>query len=263
MITSERLKNTIANFILKYNYWGYLFSKITLVRDPHLPSIMGVAPTRDGTIELRYHPELVDATDDNNLKLVIEHEGMHILNKHISRLIRVLSNEVSMTRKMFKSQVWNIAADCSVNKQANIPDPLTIAGKPWSTHLPAKWKLPDGKTTEFYFLELLKQGDKCVKQLAGMGQNGEGLDNHADWTKAMQGIADISSFSRKLDNFTRNIIKESVKTFSKDRGNLPGHIAELIEQALAPPKAPYYQIIQKLVRASRFSKFRMSPTKIN
>jgi predicted metal-dependent peptidase len=54
-----------------------------------------------------------------------------------------------------------------------------------------------------------------------------------------------------------------VKTFSKDRGNLPGHISALIESALAPPKAPYYQIIQKLVRASRFSKFKRSHTKIN
>jgi len=262
MDTSERLKNTIGYFVLKYNYWGYLFSKISMVRDPALPSIMGVAPTSEGTICLRYHPDLVDATDDANLKLVIEHEGMHILNKHISRLIRVLSNEINMSRRFFKSRVWNIAADCSVNKQANIPDPLTIAGQPAYIQLPEKYKLPDKKTTEFYFLELLKQGDKCIKKMAGMEGDG-GLDKHDSWTQAMQGIADLNSFSRKLDNFTRNIIKESIKTFSKDRGNLPGHIAELIEQALAPPKAPYYQIIQKLVRATRISKFKRSHTKIN
>jgi predicted metal-dependent peptidase len=37
----------------------------------------------------------------------------------------------------------------------------------------------------------------------------------------------------------------------------------LIEGALAPPKAPYYQLIRKLVRGTRFSKFKRSPTRIN
>ncbi|HKJ80977.1 MAG TPA: VWA-like domain-containing protein, partial [Ignavibacteriaceae bacterium] len=79
----------------------------------------------------------------------------------------------------------------------------------------------------------------------------------------LSGVSDLSSLSRKVDQNMRRIIKESVKTFNKDRGRLPSHISDLIQGALAPPKAPYYQIIRKLVRGSRFSKFRRSPTKIN
>ena len=47
MNTSERIKNLVAQYVLKYNYWGYLFSRIRRRADPALPSIMGVAPERD------------------------------------------------------------------------------------------------------------------------------------------------------------------------------------------------------------------------
>jgi hypothetical protein len=39
-------------------------------------------------------------TDEQNILYVLEHEGMHILNKHISRFLRVLSNEIDDSRKM-------------------------------------------------------------------------------------------------------------------------------------------------------------------
>lgn len=264
MDTSERLKNLIARFVLKYNYWGYLFSRIRRRPSMTLPSIMGVAPEPDGTICLYYHPELVAETDDANLTKVIEHEGFHLLNKHISRLIRVLANESSNERKYMKGRVWNIAADCCVNQQANLREPFTIAGKQWPPMLPEMFKLPENKVTEWYFYELLKRGNKGGSGGSGKGkgQNG-GMDDHAKWVKNLKGVADLSSLSRKIDQHVQNIIKESVKTFNKDRGTLPGNVAELIDSALMPPKAPYYQIIRKLIRGSRLSKFLRSPTKIN
>jgi len=326
--TAERMKNLIAKFVLKYNYWGYLFSRIR--RKPIsyaiLKSIMGVAPEPDGTITLYYCPELVDGTDDNHLTTVIEHEGMHLLNKHVSRALRVLSNEVMMGRMKMKAQLWNIAADCCVNMQANIKEPIIINGKPWPPQLPEKYHLPEGKLTEWYYFELLKRADKAAKSMKQMkcpllkGLNGEnqgqeksdngqdqpgkgsgkgkgksknkgqegsgnpcencpvtadgecggipcdgkgGFDNHDMWRENVKSVADLSSLSRKVDSYVQDIIKDSVKNFNRDRGTIPGHIAQLIQSALDPPKAPYYQIIRKLIRASRLSKFKRSHTKIN
>lgn len=257
MDTSERIKNLIARFVLKYNYWGYLFSRIRRQPDENLPSIMGVAPMQDGTICLFYNPKMVDNTDDANITKVIEHEGMHVLNKHIPRLIRILSNEVSKEHKAVKAEVWNKAADCTVNCQAKLYDDLTIDGRPWQLCLPSKYNLPDGKVTEWYYLEMLK---KAGEELEQMKSN---LGDHQKWLENCNGVADLSSLSRKIDQHVRRIIKESAKTFNKDRGRLPAHISDLIQGALAPPTAPYYQIIRKLVRGSRFSKFRRSPTRIN
>lgn len=260
METSERIKTLIAQFVLKYNYWGYLFSRVRRQADTSLPSIMGVAPEIDGTICLYYNPSLVDNTDDINLVKVIEHEGLHILNKHIPRLIRIMANETTIENKNNKSQIWNIAADCCVNSQAKFNDDFMIDGKNWPLVLPKKYGFEDDKLTEWYYLELLKQ-----QQQKGKGKEGEciAIGDHGKWTENCKGSSDLSSLSRKIDQHVRRIIKESAKTFNKERGKMPAHIADLIQGALTPPQAPYYQIIQKLVRGSRFSKFKRSPTRIN
>ena len=160
MNTSERLKNLVAQYVLKYNYWGYLFSRIRRRAEPHLPSIMGVAPERDGAIVLLYRPNLIDNTADQEILKVLEHEGMHLLNKHISRLLRIMANEVTDIMAHSKAEIWNIAADMSVNMQANIRHPIVIDGKPWPVALPEMYKLEEGKITEWYFLELLKTAKK-------------------------------------------------------------------------------------------------------
>jgi len=267
--TSERLKNLVARFVLKYNYWGYLFSRVRRSADKTLPSIMGVAPEPDGTICLYYNPELIDGTDDTNITKVIEHEGLHLLNKHIPRLIKILSNETDMQRKNIKAQVWNQAADCAVNMQAKFKDDFVINKKPWSICLPSKYKLPDDKISEWYYLKML-ENTKIIEISMGGGppQDGNGnpmpgVGDHGKWKDNLKGVADFDALARKVEQHVRRLVKESVKTFNKDRGSLPAHIAELIDKNLAPPKAPYYQIIRKLVRGSRLSKFKRSPTRIN
>ena len=256
MDTSERIKNLIARFVLKYNYWGYLFSRVRRKADPNLPSIMGIAPEPDGTICLYYHPDLLAKTDDANLTKILEHEGLHILNKHIPRLIRILVNEMSVENKSMKAIVWNHAADCAVNSQAGFKDDFVIAGKNYPLCLPKAYGLEDGKITEWYYLKMLEQAKKELEQMPSIG-------DHGKWVSNCKGVVDLSSLSRKIDHHVRQIIKESAKTFNKDRGRMPAHVSSLIQGALTPPKAPYYQIIRKLVRGSRFSKFRRSPTRIN
>jgi predicted metal-dependent peptidase len=257
METSERLKEIIAKSVLKHSYWGFLFSNIRRKPDDSLPSIMGVAPEKDGLVTLYYNSSLVDNTDDENLNNVITHEGYHLLNKHISRLLRILSNEIDPKRKLAKQLIWNIAADCCVNQQADLPKQITIDGELCKLCFPDLYKLPDNKATEFYYYRLLKDNDNNIQKQSTL------IDDHSKWTENVEGISDLSSLSRKIDGYVSNIIRESVKSFGTKRGTLPSSIAELIDQCLSPPKAPYYQIIRKLVRASRFSKFKRAHSKVN
>lgn len=267
MDTSERLKNLIAQYVLKYNYWGYLFSRIRRRPDPGIKSIMGVMPESDGSISLVYNPDLLDKTSDKSILIVLEHEGMHLLNKHIPRLLRIIANEITDIMAKSKAEIWNIAADCSVNAQANIREPINIAGRDWPVCLPKKYGLKEGEITESYFLKLIKKSKK--QQIPGPGGEGDsglgypagGLDNHKNWQ--LSGVTDLNALSRKIDSYTQEVIKDSLKTFSQDRGNLPGYISDLIKDALSPPKVPYYQIIRKLIRGTRLSKFKRSFTKIN
>ena len=269
----DRLQEIIARFVLKYNYWGYLFSRIRRVpvSFQQLGSIMGVAPEKGGTIVLLYEPNLMAQTDDKEITKIIEHEGMHVLNKHIPRLLRVIANETTEKGKQKKIAAWNIAADCSVNTQANIREPIVIAKQPWPPQLPEMHELTPNQTTEGYYLELLEKKNKEEKEQGqgdGEGEgNGKGMssafNDHDQWQKGTADVADLNSLSRKIDQHISNIVKDSAKHFNKDRGNIPGHIASLIEAALLPPKAPYYQIIRKLVRGTRISKFKRTPTRIN
>jgi len=280
----DRLKELIAKFILKNNYWGYLFSRIRRTPRYDLPSIAGVGPEKDGTITLYYQPDLIAVTSDEVILSVIEHEGMHLLNSHIPRLLRILSNEMIEEKRGLKSTIWNVAADCCVNTQAKLPKQLNIGGRMMNLCFPKLYDLPEDKAAEFYYNRLLKKAEDQIKKCGGSGDgdgegkgkgkdgngkfqafsgSGDSIDDHSAWTKNIKDVADLSSLSRKLDNYMGNIVRESIRNFNKQRGQLPGCVAELIDDLLKPPKAPYFQIIRKLVRASRLSKFKRAHSKIN
>ncbi len=255
--SSERLRTIITKMSLKSSYWGYLFSRIRREADENIPSIMGVKPNINGTITLVYHPELLMNTSDEVLKKVIEHEGMHVLNKHPSRLIRLLSNEVQPSQKLKKSIVFNIAADCAVNYLIKMPKTLTIDEKPWAMCHADLYDLPVNNSTESYYHKLLKENSEDVEGLCDI------LDDHSEWKDISGKVPDLASLSRNIDNYIQDIIKDSLKNFTRSRGDLPGFIKELIDKALKPPKAPYFMIIKKMIKASRYSKFKRAFSKIS
>jgi len=311
----ERLKELIAQMTIKpgnenisYNYFGYVFNRIRRVRDDSLKSIMGVSPRKDGTLALLYNTNYFDGTTDQVMRKVIEHEGMHVLNKHIPRLLRLLANEVDERKKYAKSRIFNTAADCAVNPAINMPKTIIIADKPWNGCFPELYEcdgkvLEDNKPTEYYYYKLLKQAKKNAKEqqkkcdkcdgkgsnsdcpFSGKDDDGEGeckmpssgdglpidgagemydiVGDHSTWGDVAGEVADLNSLSRKIDSQIQEIIRDSVKNFSHRRGFLPSHINSLIDAALQPPKVPYYQIISKLIKGSRYSKFKRSLSRIN
>lgn len=296
MSDPEKLRKLIAKLSLKNNFWGYLFARIRRVADASIPSIMGVGPNSDGTISLFYNQELVEKTEDDALLLVLEHEGLHVLNKHISRFIKISEMETDTQRKNFKMLVWNYASDCAANDLMKMPGKIKIGGVEVNLVLPQTFDLPQKHAAEWYFYKLLEQmkennicsecgapleeGDHDGKHDHGGesdGKEGHGSDSccpgcgkssngqigdHGKW-KDSDGVADKNALARKLDQYTKDIVSETVKNFNKNRGDIPGSIQELIKELLKPPQVPYYQMIRKLVVGSRLCKFKRSPTKIN
>jgi predicted metal-dependent peptidase len=100
--SSERIKNIITEMIFKDSYWGYLFSKLNRSVDLTIPSLMGVTPEIDGTITLLYNPKYIELVEDDFLSSAIEHEGIHILNSHIPRLLRIISDEIDKEKRIKK-----------------------------------------------------------------------------------------------------------------------------------------------------------------
>lgn len=270
MTTDERLKNLIARFVLNSNYWGYLFSMVRRVEIKDFPYTMGVSPQSDGTISLFYNAEKVDSFEDKVILQILEHEGLHILNKHVSRFIRIIGDEPNVLIKQNRSEIFNYAADAAVNEQADLSEPYVDKNNNsfrWVTT--NSLKLPPKQSTEFYYKELLKKAKKVPLPKFGCSSvssrsNGKDISgSHEEWRIEGKGISDSSAFARKVEQNVNNIIRESLKTFNKSRGSLPGHIAELIKEALSPPKAPYYQIIKKLVTSCRYAKYKPASNRVN
>jgi predicted metal-dependent peptidase len=263
---SERIKNTITEFIFKDSYWGYLFSKLNRVSDETLPSIMGVCPEIDGTISLIYHPKLVDLADDEFLKVVIEHEGVHILNNHIPRLLKIISDEVNKQIKSEKTYKWNLASDCAVNTLINIKKKYMLGTMEIEIQHPDLYKLPHQKTAEFYYVNIPDPPkQKIVEISVGVGDPKDGkekIDDHGSWTKNISKVSDIGSLASRLQQYTEGIVEESYNNVRR-KGNLPGYISQLVSDLLKPPQIPYYQLITKLVKGSRLSKYKRAYTRIN
>ena len=346
----QRMKDLIALMNLKNSYWGYLFSLILRVEDDTLPAPMGVRPEKNGTVSLVYNPTMISKMSDEHIKKVLEHEGMHLINKHIPRFLKVITDEVYPIKRMIKQRVFNIASDMCVNSQiADMPKALTIDGKEYTLCFPEAYKMERGQTTEVYYEKLLKDSEdsKCWKCLqkqiekyekikseqtgdgsgdkeesdSGKTKNNPGkdskdqdqsqdksdsgsgdtsdcdcnengkdqcndgsrenecgdpndakcracagsgnVDSHESWAEALDGQPDPSSYARVIDEYLRDIIHTTAKDFKKRKGNLPAGLEELINEALKPPTVPYYQIIRKLVIASRYSKFKRHFSKIN
>ena len=240
---STKLKELVAKMTLENSYWGYLFSRIRRVPKKNFGSIMGVGSTGNGMINLYFEPDLVNETSNESLMFILEHEGMHILNRHISRSIRLIGNESNDFNKMSKSHIWNIAADCCVNSQIkDFPKILKIAGKDWPALFPENQKLPKGKSSEWYYHNLLKNAKKIKismcpqckqgdneEQGDGKGrpeceqcqaQNGKGdgsggymICDHSKWGEGNKDNLDENTLARNIDNFTRDIVKKALNNY--------------------------------------------------
>lgn len=266
---AERITNTIVELVFKDSFWGYLFSKLDRKEDKTIPSLMGVSPEMDGTIALLYNPNFINLADDDFIRACLEHEGIHVLNNHIPRLLRIISDEVTEKAKDQKAKKWNVAADCAVNTLINIKRSYLLDGKiPFELHFPDLYKLPDRKTAEFYYEHLPEQKGKGSGSGSGKGSGSDesaekhNIDDHGSWTKNASKVSDIGSLASRIENYTDSMIEETYNSVRR-KGNLPSFISERMNEILKPPHIPYYQIIAKLVKGSRLSKQKRAYTRIN
>lgn len=266
----ERLKTIISRMILKKSYWGYLFGRIRRVSSDSIPSIMAVCPERDGTLVLKFSSALLENTDNKTIELILEHEGLHILNKHVPRLLKILSNELSDKIKEKKASVWSTAADCAVNDLFDIPNELMINNIPWAVCKSKLYGFEPKQSTEVYFnllwnkLKDQENGETDIFEFYGAGEDYDSIDDHSEWDKIEKEVSDINSLSRKIDDYSKTIIQTSLKMYTGDsKDDLPAYLRELIDEALAPPKAPYFQIIRNLIVGTKVSKFKRHYSKIN
>lgn len=210
--TDKRLKGLMAKWVLRYDYFGFLFSLIRRRALVNLPHPAAMAPTPQGTLELLYNPILIAATPDADLHELLHHEGLHVLNKHISRMMRILADLEESKRKKHNA-IINTAADCCVNHQGKIRSPLMIAGSPFYLHFPENHGLEPDRMMEEYYYTLLERERKKEKRNQDSGDDNKEKSENPDDEKSP---GDKNDSSNKKDDKSNDGKSDDSQTNDKD-----------------------------------------------
>lgn len=256
----------------------------------------------DGRMTLYYDPEFVEAMPAELLvKVILPHEVAHIVNGHLDRYSdglfaklnhKVLnvamdlainnSNFIDMKcRAAVEAALYEIAAKKLAANGVTEPLDPSEAGALY----PDKFKLPDKQSSDFYLNKLFEEAEK---NQSGKGESmlrpGEGKSDPNSQGKGV-GTGDGESIIGDPNNggqhpfleedgvskSTRQSIKEATlrqaykewsNNHSKQRGNMPGGMAEMIEQILFPKKSAA-QMFRNIIGQWLGSRWEWSSSRIN
>lgn len=244
---TDRLVETIAMMNLKDKFYGHLFARIEKEKDENV-DVAGITLTKK-RIVLKYNPNKINNTEIATIEKILIHEALHILNKHPTRIMKILKND-----KKTNLRKINIAADLVVNYLMKMPEKLIIDGELFSPCLVKNFGLKENLSMETYY-QLLS--DMSIPD-NGFCHNWFG---NCDADNILENFDDEDIF--QIDTEIYKNIKSAMHSFSKTRGTLPDQIRKLIEDLLKIPELPYYQIIKKLIVGRLFSHYKLHSQKIN
>lgn len=289
--------NPIDKIVVKYlistNVPGKVFFASVLIRMQKQESTsvptMGVTVS-EGQLYLLYNPNFVELMIEKeglkSLKGVLEHEILHIVHDHLSRAKEF--NRIQLP--------YNLATDAAINQNIDkqIMPKRTWGfddkGKPVEGKLifPSSLGLPDGKDSEWYYVQLKKKaknnqikcgkcggkgkcskcggtgktksGNQCpdcngsgkCKECGGSGtNNGKPLDDHDLWKQ-------IRDSKQMVKEVCKKVVKDAYTDTQKLKGNLPGYLEEAIQSLLKPPTVNWRQVLKRYVGASIKTGFKSS-----
>jgi len=219
------------------------------------PAPAGVSQTISG-YNIYFNPAYLLNFELDEIIAVMIHECQHILNYHIARYKRY-ENE--------NSTLLNIAADCAINQFIdNLPDgTITVKSV---REMCEDNSIKSKQSFEYYVEELRKKAEENQKTRERLEENakknksknhsdgdednstvgdnkGKGMQNHDSW-KESNGMTDEKN-SKKIAKEMSN--KAISKMNSKERGDLPSHLKELIEDLNTRPIIPWQKELKKYV----------------
>lgn len=252
----NKINEAIASLILKDSYWGYLFSnidrrKISLKNIP--AGLFAVYLDEDGEIFLLYDEDDLENTDIKVIEKVLQHEGYHILNKHLLRL-KTLIEEYSENEREKVIDCWQKASDFCANYLCKMPRVVKINNKHFYPLFADLYKLPDKLSSEEYFYELYNKNNSDKDNLNGKG----GKNGISDNVSCNSDINSENEENVKSDNNENkdNKDNENIKDNNSDNENNEHQYIDLKETDIT--KAGDIWINNKMKVSPRFIE-----TKIN
>lgn len=270
------------------NLYGRLATSLLRVAKPGLGT-MAVGINK-GRVALYYDPAFIENIGMGAAMFVLEHEMLHLMLDHIPRYLELLSHYPDEKDKLRARPVFNIAMDCAINSmlrththfndaetftkqlceeqhrkqalaagiaEADIPPLPEKAGM----CLPEKYDLPDKRSFEFYQHELMKRVNIVEISLGG-GLVGDGTHGlwEGDLSEGATGDEMVGEANRIREQLKQQLRSAIKSVGGLGRGLLPAGVEEYLEQYLADPIVPWWEIFVTRCKASKAAKIRRSVT---
>ena len=247
-------------------------ARIIVLRDaPYIASILfGLVPYPTNEVEtmittehmvLMFNPEWVATLTDEEAAGVLFHECNHVLRGHFDRFGEILIGE--------EKALAGSAIDIAIN-----PDLLRAGWKlTRDAYVPAMFGLPEGKSAEWYFIELRKQNQKTKGKGKGKGGSGDGDDKEGGSSGKKQGVcsgncggitgnkhehsdkesrADAECGRSDIEQY--QMVKSSAEAIkehaAQGRGRVPAGLLEIANRLDEPPKVDWRSTLARVVRTA-------------
>ena len=255
MDTIDKLMKARCRLMIKKPWYGHFAMRMMWKPSemewlPEPQRTMGVRVMSTGDIECIYYPPFVNRLTVEENFAVVQHEIEHVVRLHCLR---------RMTRH---PQIWNIAADMTVNGSKDRPrigyDDVGSDGKlivPDKDHLvwiPKDW--PQDESTEFYFDKLVKGASKAPKgSMKGGGagdaeDDGDDGDSESEFEGRYGRTLDDHSVWQQSDmdeDAARQLVKNACDyACGQAPGDVPGHLKDAIG-ALNKPIVRWRELLRQ------------------
>ena len=225
------IQETIFDFIEGPGaFYGYFLQRINIGVDNKQPTIY-ISGDSNGQIRMNYNEEWFNNLPAKERMAVIEHEILHIANKHGKRF----DEERNLPGNHDKATAYLIGADCAINQLVdNMPkDSVTYEKvKQLLEQEGIAHGLEQNREAEYYvnYLKMVK----ASKPMGGKGDKGGQGCNHFDKSSQEKGMDDVSN----------NEVEEIVKESAKQAGSVPAGIEKILEELTRITKLNWKQLLR-------------------
>ena len=195
-------------------FYGILSLRVRKVIDEDIPTA-GINLADDNfSLEMRFNPKWVDELSVEQVRGVIEHELLHMINGHLT--------DPRYNNLNIDPEVMNIAMDCEINQYINRK--LLPTQGVFIDELQSKIgiKLPEKAGTETYYNLLKKENPQSNGANNGVTINGSSLKTMDQHTHAKDPAA--------LESVVNSVLEQAAEETVKRRGTIPGQVSQLLER---------------------------------
>lgn len=193
-------------------FYGILSLRVRKMIDETIPTAcISLSPDKF-SMEMRFNPEWIKDLSVEQVRGVIEHELLHMINGHLTDPVY---NNSGIDRELM-----NVAMDCEINQYINpkyLPEGVTLQKLETDVGI----KLPE-KAGSMKYYDLLKQEDVTHPGTGTIAINGVGvstMDTHvpSEEPSALQAVIE-------------GVIEQAAQETIKRRGTVPGQVTSLLQK---------------------------------